>query len=246
MANTISKKQRKDAEELVYEVMGKLDKSGENEKYYRELLSGMSDAQFLAFMKKELPFRFQHKPSVTEPTQADVISALKVMGVPLIEKIYEPFLYRNKDGKPVATKECLVGYIPLEKVQQFVTKKNKYSSEIGNRDMKSGRLVGGDKGATMSDREFETLATAGLTATMKEFAGPRADAMESKNIMYNIIGTTGTVKLSDLPSDPNDSLSRNMLNAYLTAACIDTDLLDVGDYTRHTLKDKRSKGVSRT
>lgn len=245
-SSPITKKQRQDAENLVYEVMSKLDKSGENEKYYRELFAGMSDNQFYSFMKKELPFRFHHKPFVVEPTFDDISKALKVMGVPLIEKVHEPFLYTNSKGEAVGTKECLVGYIPLEKVQQFATKKNKLSGNIGNRDMKTGRLVGDDKGATMSDREFESLATIGLTATMKEFAGPRADAMGSKNMMYNMIGTTGMCRLSDLPDDPDDSLSRNMLNVYLISAHLDTDLLNRGDYTRRTIEGKPNKGISRT
>lgn len=244
MANQMTKKQRAEVEEIVYKTFSELDISGENEKYYRELFSKMNDSQFYNFIKRELPFRLHHKPFVVEPTLDDARRALKVLDLPLVEKIYEPHLYRNSEGKPVVTKECLTGYLPLEKVQQFVTKKNKYGADISSRDMKSGRLNSGDKGATMSDREFECLVTVGLSATAKEFEGPRGDAMDSKNMMYNMIGTTGKVSLSDLPSEVDDSLSRNMLNYYMMAANLDTDILNIGDYTRSTIKDKKRAGLS--
>lgn len=239
-------KQRKEVEKLVCESMDILDKSGVNGDYYRTLFSNMSDNQFLNFIKKELPFRFHDKPSVTEPTMDDAISALKHIGVPLMEKISLPYLYTNKDGKAVTTQEAMVCYIPLKKVQQFVTKKNKWGLETANRDMKTGRLIGQDKGSTTSDREFESLATLGLEKTMEEFAGPKADAMNAKNIMYNTIGTTGIVRLSDVPESVDDSLSRNMFNVYLIGAQLNSNLINQGNYTMYTIKERQRKGVSRS
>lgn len=242
----ITKKQRQEAEDLIYKVFAAIDKSGTNEKYYRELFANMSDTQFLQLMKKELPFRFQQNPTVTNPSMSDIIEGLNVMGVPLMEKIAEPFLYKDKDGKPVMSKEALVGYAPLKKVQQFATKKNKFATDIANRDMKSGRLIGVDKGATMSDREFESLSTLGLTATMKEFAGPKADSMEAKNAMYSIISTTGVVHQSDIPDSIDDSLSRNMLNVYLIGAHLNSNLINQGDYTMYTIKDRKRNTIERS
>lgn len=238
-----TKKQRQQVEKLVCESMDIIDKSKTNGDYYRQLFANMSDAQFYNLMKKELPFRFQYVPTTVEPTMSDIIDGLKHIGVPLIEKVSESYLYTNKDGKPVTSKPAMVCYIPLKKVQQIVTKKNKWSFESSNRDMKSGRLIGQDKGASESDREFESLATLGLTETMKELSGPRADALNAKNTMYNIIGTTGMVRLSDLPDDVDDSLSRNMFNVYLIGAGFNSNLINQGDYTMYTIRDKRRKGL---
>lgn len=245
MATTMTKKQREEVENLVYSVFAALDKSGTNEKYYRELFAGMSDAQFLSLMKKELPFRFQQKPSITNPSINDINDALDILGIPLLEPITEPFLYKNKDGVPVSTKEAFVGYIPHKKVQQFISKKNKFAVDIANRDI-GGRLLSGDKGATMSDREFETLATTGLTNTMKEFAGPKADSMEAKNAMYNILSTKGVVHLDEIPDNIDDSLSRNMFNVYLIGAHLNSNLINQGDYTIYTLKDKKRLNIERS
>lgn len=240
-----TKKQRQEVEKLVCESMDILDKSKTNGDYYRQLFANMSDTQFYNFIKKELPFRFQYIPTTVEPTMSDAIDTLKHIGVPLIENLTLPYLYTNKDGKPVGSQPAMVCYVPLKKVQQFVTKKNKWATESTNRDMKSGRLIGSDKGASESDREFESLATLDLNYTMKELAGPRADALDSKNIMYNTIGTTGMVRLSDLPDNIDDSLSRNMFNVYLIGAGFNSNLINQDNYTMYTVKERRRKGVTR-
>lgn len=242
---SFTKKQRQQVEKLVCESMDIVDKSKTNGDYYRRLFANMSDTQFYNFFRKELPLRFQYVPTTVEPTMSDIIDGLKFINVPLIEKITLPYLYTNKDGKPVSSQPAMVCYIPLKKVQQMVTKKNKWATESSNRDMKSGRLIGQDKGASESDREFESLATLNLTNTMKELSGPRADALNAKNVMYNTIGTTGMVRLSDLPEDVDDSLSRNMFNVYLIGAGFNSNLINQGDYTMYTIRDRHRKGVSR-
>lgn len=242
---SITPKKRKEVEDIVYKYFDALDKSGTNTKYYRELFGNMSDSKFLEFMKKEFPFRFHYRPSITEPTMRDITDSLDVIGVPLLEEITLPYLYENKDGVPISSQECFVGYNPHKKVQQIVTKKSKWAFDTSNRDGKTGRLLGGDKGSTTSDREFEAMATMGLDSPMKEFYGPRADAMESKNAMYTMIGTTGMCRLSDLPDSIDDSLSRNMFNSYLIAAHINSNLINQGDYTMRTIKERRKKALER-
>ena len=204
MAETITKKQREEIETLVIKFFDALDKSHTNSDYYKKLFSDMSDAQFLKMMKSKFPFKLHYRPSVVEPTMKDAENALKIIGVPLLEKINMPFLYENKDGDAVKSQECLVGYVHHKKVQQMITKKNKWAAEIENRDMKTGRLIGVDKGSATSEREFEALTTFGLDKTMEEFMKPKADAMLAKNVMYSNIASTGMVRLEDLPNEVDD------------------------------------------
>ena len=122
MATTaLSKSQRKKIEDFVIEVFDVLDKSGTNSKYYKELFSSLTDEQFLSMIKKKYPFKFQMKQSVTEPTMSDCVEACKKTGVPLLESIYVPYLFKDKDGNPVKTAKCMVGYQHHKKVQQIVT-----------------------------------------------------------------------------------------------------------------------------
>lgn len=235
----MTKKQRQEIEDLVISSMNVLDKSGINGDYYKDLFSKMSDVQFEKLISKKFPFKFQYRPSVVEPSMDDVTKALKYIGVPLMEKIIEPYVYVNKNGVPVNTKECLVVYIHHKPVQQFITKKNKWSIDTSNRDMKSGRLIGVDKGAVTSDREFESMAVQGMDKTMREFYTIKADAMSAKNLANNIIGTTGMLRLDDIPIDVDDSLSKNLMNVYMIGAHINSNILNQGNYTQYTLKQRK-------
>ena len=51
------------------------------------------------------------------------------------------------------------------------------------------------------------------------------------------------VRLSDLPDNVDDSLSRNMFNVYLIGAGFNSNLINQGDYTMYTIRDKRRKGL---
>lgn len=234
----MNKKQRDEIENLVLTSMKILDKSGTNTEYYKDLFARMSDTQFTNFIGKQFPFKFHYKPSVVEPTMDDATKALKAIGVPLMEKITEPNVYVNKDGVPVNTKECLVVYIHHKPVQQFITKKNKWAMDTTNRDMRTGRLSGGDKGAVTSDREFESMAVQGMDKTMREFYTVKADAMAAKNLANNIIGTTGMLRLDDIPVDKNDSLSKNLMSVYMIGAHLNSNVMNEGNYTQYTLNTR--------
>lgn len=233
---TMTKKQREEVEELVIKYFDTVDKSHTNSDYYKKLFSEMDDNQFIKMMERKFPFRLHYRPSVVEPSMTDAENGLKVLGVPMLEELNLGFLYTNKDGKAVKSQKCLVGYTHLKKVQQMVTKKNKWATEIENRDMKTGLLKSGDKGAGTSEREFESLTTLGLEKTIEEFSKPKADAMLAKNVMYSNISTTGMVKLEDLPNDVDDSLSRNLMDVFMIGSHLSTNLMNQDNYTPTTLK----------
>lgn len=241
----LSKKARQEVEERTIKAMEIIDKSGINAEYYRKLFASLSDAQFIALMKKKFPLKFQQRPSVTEPTIEDIKKAmLSFTKVPLFERITLPYFYINKDGVPVNTKPCLVGYTHIKKVQQMVVKKIKNAIDIENRDMKTGRLNGDDKGAATTDREFESLAALGFEDTIDEFARFRADAMEAKSEAYNTIRLTGSLSKKDVPVKIDDPLSKQLMNVYMLGAHINSNLINQGYYTTYTLKNKQ-KNIAR-
>lgn len=233
--------QRKKAESLVYDTMDALDKTGQNSAFYKEKFAKMTDKEFEKFVAQDLPFKFQHKPFEVEPRMADIKKAADILKFPLLEKVNLPFIYENKDGIPVQSKEALVVYIPLKKMKQFITKKNSMSTEISQRDMKTGLLINFDKNAQTSDREFESLAVMGLDNTMLELSRHRADAMKAKAEMYNTINTTGKVSLKDVPVDVDDSLAKNLLNVYLIGSLLKSNLVTEDDMLMSTIKNKQRK-----
>lgn len=234
-------KQRAQAEELIYKVYDKLDPTHTNSDYYRKIFASMSDEQFKKFCSKRLPFRFHEEAFKIEPKMYDIVDAYKILGVPLLERVNLPYVYKNKDGKPVQTQEALILVINMKRMKQMLTKKNNTAIDIDKRDMKTGLLVGHDKGGKETDREFLSLATMGLEYSMDEFARPKADAMAAMSQMSNVILSKGYVNDSDINVAKNDSIGKNLLNTYLIGAHIHSNLIDVDYMTPLTAKNKSVK-----
>lgn len=218
-------KERIEAEMLIYQVMDKLDHTGKNSAYYKELFSKMSDSQFKSFISKDFSMKFQTRLFEIEPNMNDIANAAKILNVPLFEKIKQPYTYKDKEGNAVESHECMVGYIHIKKMKQFISKKNSMSTNIDQRDMRTGLLVHFDKNGATSDREFEALAVMGLDKTIDEISRPRADAMKAKDKMLNTINLLGFVSLEDVPVDQDETLSKNMLDTYLLGSQIKSNLV---------------------
>lgn len=229
---------RQQAEDLIYKIYDTVDPSKTNSDYYRKIFATMTDKDFEEFCKRRLPFRFHNSVFKVEPKMYDIIDAFKVLNKPLLEKVKLPYVYKNDKGEPVETQECMVIYIHLKRMKQMLTKKNNTALNIGKRDMKTGRLMGEDKGGQETDKEFESLATMGLDWTMDEFARPKADAMEGISQMSNAILANGYVSDKDLQIPNDDSLGKNTLNAYLLGAHIASNLVDIEYMTPYTAKNR--------
>lgn len=234
---------RKKAETMLYKVFDKFDKTGQNSAYWKKKFAKMSDKEFKRFLMKPFPIVFQQKLFEIEPTATDIIQGLKELGVPLTEKVKLPYMYKNNKGEPVETQECIVGPMPIKKMKQFLTKKTGWSTNITSRDMRTGLLINHDKNGNTSDREFEALQVVSLDVTTMELLGPRADEMNAKNTMYQTISTLGKVSLKDIPKEPSDALSRNMLDAYLIGSYFKSNLITPDYYLHKTLSDRT--GISR-
>ena len=133
MANI--KQARQKVEARIYKVMDKLDPTGQNTEYYKKKFGSMNDKQFYDFFKQDFPLKFQTKVFEIDPKIEDIIDALEsILKVPVTEEITLPFLYTNRDGKPVKSKKVLVVYLPLKRMKQMVQKKTGYSVNIAKRD----------------------------------------------------------------------------------------------------------------
>lgn len=237
----ITKKQRENAEFFILSVMDKLDKTGTNSDFLKEEFARMSDAQFEKWLRKKYPLQFQVRAFEIEPKFKDYKDAAKVIGINLMEPVALPYLYKNKNGEPVTSKPALIMYLHLKKMQQIITKKNKVSTNIDNRDMKTGRLINDDKGAQTGDKEIECLAIAGMYNTMQEFTTIKADCMDAKSQAYAQIAATGTLSIEDYAVDKADSIAKNYINSYLLGAHIETNLVNEQGYTPYTLKERSMK-----
>lgn len=235
------KKAREKVEQRIYKVMDILDKTGQNTEYYKKKFAEMNDKQFYKFFNQDFPLKFQTKVFEVDPKIDQIMKALKYIGVPVTEKVSMPFLYQNKDGEAVKSQPVLVVYLPLKRMKQMVIKKTGFSTDITKRDYRTGLLIDTDKNGNSTDREFESLAVLDLPNTMKELSTVRADAMDAKNEFYNSINITGFASLNSVDIANSDSISRNLISAYLLGAHIQSNLVNV-DYLLPRTVQKNNAG----
>ena len=241
MSKEIDKKTRAEIEQLVYELFDTIDVTGTNTDYYRELFASMDNKQFYEFLQRRLPFRFHQDAFKIEPKMFEIVNGFKYLKVPLIEKVNLPHVYKDANGNPVSSKECMVIDIHIKRMKQMISKKNNASMRIEKRDMRTGLLSQEDKAAKETDREFESLASYGLDEILDEFRTVKADAMEASSAMLATILDKGSVSQKDYTVTKHDSLGRNMLNVYMTGACIHSNLVDEQYMTPLTAKNRRKR-----
>jgi hypothetical protein len=237
----IDKKTRLEIEEMIYTLFDKIDTTGTNTEYYKSLISEMDDKQFEKFLSRRLPFRFHQDAFKIEPKMYEIAEGFKYLGVPMTEKLNLPHVYKDANGVPVQSQNCLVIYTHIKRMKQMISKKNNASMNIDKRDMRTGLLSKEDKGAKETDREFESLASYGLDETLDEFRTVKADAMNASATMLATILDKGSVSQKDYNVTKTDALGRNMLNVYLTGACIHSNLVDEQYMTPLTAKNKRKR-----
>lgn len=238
-------KKRLETERMVYEVMDILDKSSgmNNKEYWMDKFGSMTDVQFLKYISNPFAFFYQ-VGAFKEPAMDSIVKALDHIKVPLLEEVYMPYKYKDKNGNPVKSKKCLVLYPVDKRMKQIITKKNKVSLDNSMRDQKTGQLVGASKGGRNSDREVESAVLSGLDSLVKELNGPRGSSMEAKDTMNAQIKTLGQVSMNDIPDTADDNLGKNNLSVMFLGAQLYTNLVNEDYLLPYTVKNK-TKRVNR-
>ena len=236
----LSNAKRKEIENLIFQVFDAADTTHTNSDYYREIISKMSNNDLYHFLERRLPFRFHQEIFKIEPKMDEIVDAFKILDVPLLERINLPHVYKDANGVPVQSSECMVVYIHLKRMKQLLAKKNNVALNTEKRDMKTGLLTGEDKGGKETDREFESLAAFGLEYTMDEFSRVKGDSLRAAATMNNVILDKGFVSDKDFTVEKDDSLGKNMLNVYLIGANIHSNLIDTEYMTPYTARNKQS------
>ena len=232
---------RKSMESLIYTFFSAIDKTGSNTKTYKDIFSQMSDAKFTSFFKQFFEDDMQYlvlnivdyERSITI---SDIEKAAKVLNVPLYEYVYIPHITGDKDHPTVTKEKVPVGYINIKRTQQTVAKKNGLSTNIDKRSAITGQVVRADKNGRESDLENIMLTSLGLTNTLKELNGPRADDLVAKQEMLQSINTKGYVNLNDLTDDIGNKSTLNTVDTYFLGMSLKTDLVTKGLKTIGTLR----------
>lgn len=221
---------RKEIERLIYDVFDAIDPSGTNTQKYRSHFEGMSDTEFEKFMKSFLKndeeqfildiVEFEHDLSMDKCEKA-----AKVLGIPLMEYVYMPWLTMDKENVVVSKEKCLVGYINVKRPQQMVHKKNGISISNTKISALTNQVVDHDKNARDSDIEASMLVALGADEILKELHGPRADDPVMKREMNQSIATKGYVSLEDLTNSTTNKVTLNTINTFLLSMGLKSDIV---------------------
>lgn len=234
---------REKMENLIYGFFSIIDKSGTNTKTYKNKFSSMNDSKFISFFKEffndEMQYLILNIVDYEHTvTMSDIERAAKFLKIPLYEYVYIPHITGDKDHPTVTKERVLVGYINIKRTQQTVMKKNGLSIDIDKRSAITNQVVRADKNGRESDLENIMLTSLGLTNTLKELNGPRADDMVMKQEMLQNINTNGYVNLSDLTDSVENKTTLNTVDVYFTGMSLKTDLVTKGLKTISTINNE--------
>lgn len=221
---------RKEIEQLIYDTFDALDPSGANTNKYRTLFSNMDEKEFEKFMKEFLEndnenFTLDIVEYEHELKFEDCERAAEVLGIPLFEYIYMPWLTMDKKNVIVSKEKCLTGYINTKRTQQFLQKKNGISISNEKRSSITNQVVDDSKNARDSDIEATMLVSLGADKILQEFHGPRSDDMVMKRQMNQSIATRGYVSLDELDNVSINKTTLNAVNTYLLSMMLKSDIV---------------------
>ena len=217
-------------EKMIYDVFNELDPTGKNTTKYKDMLSTLDAKEFEKYMKEfladdEEQFVLDIVEFETKLTLDQCEKAAKVIGVPLMERVFLPHLTMDKNNVIVTSDKCLVGYINTKRTQQLLHKKNALATSNERTSALTGQVIGDDKNTRDSDIEAAMLISLGADKVLQEFHGPRADDVVMRRQMRQRISDKGYVMLEELDSDPRNKTTLNTLGVYLLTMGLEHDLL---------------------
>lgn len=236
---TIRKKVMTD---LIYKFFNAFDKSGTNTNRYKEMFEPMTPQQFSNYFKALFAddkaylildiVDYEHAVYIE-----DIERAANVLKIPLFEYVYMPHLTMDKNNIVRTTEKAPVGYVHVKRTQQTVAKKNGISTSIDARSSMTGQVTGADKNGRESDLENIMLMSLGMTKTLKELNGPRADDLTMKRQMLTEIAEKGYVQLGELDDDVANKTTLNTANVYFLGMSLDSDLVTKGLMLKNTIQN---------
>ena len=238
----INKIKRKEMENLIYGFFDVFDPSGRNTKYYKDLFSAMSDAEFDKYFSDLFsqadPYLTATMVDFENPMEMDNIEkAADFLNVPLFEKIVLPYASPDPNNPIVTKHECLVGYLNMKRLQQINFKKLGLSTDVNERNMITGQVTGHDKNSRNSDAETSSMLAYGAKESLKEFMSARADDMVMKRQMNQQIMKNGYVAMEDLTDDIRNKTTLNSVSVFFIGAGIMNDLVSKDYFLPKTMED---------
>ena len=237
MAFNQEKRQR--IEDLVLGTISRLERGDENTKRYKAFFKGMSDAEFEkwanGFQKDGFNQVFQiFVEPFNEPRIGEIEEAAKFLGIELNEYIY----FRDQGERLIRSRNKVpVGYVPIKRVQQLLSKKNHFGLDNEERSLASDQVTGESKVASLSDIESSSLTAIDADRSLEEFLGFRSDDAYGKMQAYKQVINQGYISLDEIEKNQKEaSQTAQTIDTYLLCSGIKTDLVNSYLKTRFTIE----------
>lgn len=215
---------RQKAEKMIVDTISILDKTGLNTQKYLEIFKGMSDAKFLEWIKNnEEHLYLEVLPFKNEPSMHDIEEAAKFIDVPLEEKVIIRNDGSDPDNPSVTTFKQPVGYLHIKKLQQVLSKK----TNVDISDGKVSKFGSSAEPSKLTLPEISALTSIGGEAVLEELLGYRSDNI-GREEFFRSLSLNGQVYLKDMINLPQNRTTLNVVNAYLLAMGISSDLVAPG------------------
>ena len=234
---------RKQALNVLYNVVDAMDETGTNGKWYRDLFSSMSDKKFIELMMDmfndfNLNFILTMKDFENEITLDKCEKAAKILNIPIEEYVILPFDNMDKEHPVVTKYPCIVGYHNEGRPQQTNNKKNSTSIHNTQRSAITNQVTGDDKNGRSSDTENVAFELLGAKAILKELNGFRADGIKRGNFAVSQIVNTGQCDLDEIEAQAGieDRSTLRAVDVMFTGMMLKTNLVSP-DYILLTGKE---------
>ena len=239
----VTKEQRKQIKDLVLNTIqtlhGKIDG---NYRYWEAFIDSKSDEELYAWadwcgQDYENTITLTEEPFV-DITLNNLEKAAKYLGIELEEYVY--YYDQNPNGERTATK-VPVGVLPIKRMQQLLSKKNRYTYDNDKTSLMTGQVTGESKVAGFSDAEATAVLSWGADEIFEELYGPRSGSQAMKQAMYKQIADDGVAELSEIRKydTPESHSTATTINAFMIASGIQTDLVVNTLKTAYTLKTEQ-------
>lgn len=213
-------KNRKAAEEVIINWVGKLLPGSSNPQMYEDAFSGMDDEQFENFIngldngsiKLAIIAPIMNENSLTVDRN---LAIAKELGHEFFERIW----MESKEGSApyLSPVPYLVVDLPLRRQAQLLVTKISIPEHNRSVDNLTGQPTGDSKGSKISYPEVQILAALNLDKTLTEFIKYRGGDIQGFNAMNESIAKTGGVSQDAIAALGTRVKSTDALRTYLIA-----------------------------
>jgi hypothetical protein len=213
-------KNRKAAEQVIYEWIEKMLPGSENVSIYKSLFAAMNDDVFEEFMMKLEDG--SARLAIIAPNLSDLKLSVErnlKLGDELGHKFFERIWMDGGNEVPpyLSPQEYLIVDLPLRRQAQLLVKKISIPEDTKSIDDFTGQPTGKSKGSKISYPEIQIMAALNLDESLTEMLKYRGGDVKGFDAMNTQISKSGGVSLKTLSSLKTTVKSTETLHTLLTA-----------------------------